>query len=207
MENDNTEIKEIEITLLGDSCVGKTSLFYSFIGFEWDFSPTFQVSKTERIIFLENDKKIKIILWDTPGDEKYRLSALKTLKKVQGVALIFDVTSKSSFDNLNMWLYKIKENCSEFTLVLLGNKIDIDKKKWQITQKDIDKFVKQNNIKYFAISAKKNKGKSDFFKYLANTIYNKLKLKLFEENKMNLKTANKGEEKTSSSYNDDKKIK
>ena len=155
MENYNTEIKEIEITLLGDSCVGKTSLFCSFVGFEWDFSSTFQVSKTEGIIFLENDKKIKIILWDTPGDEKYRLSALKTLKKVQGVALIFDVTSKSSFDNLNMWLYKIKENCSEFTLVLLGNKTDIDKKKWQITQNEIDEFVKQKNIRYFEISAKK----------------------------------------------------
>ena len=103
---------------------------------------------------------------------------------------------------------KINENCSEFTLVLLGNKTDIDKKKWQITQKEIDEFVKQKNIKYYAISAKNNiDGVSEIFKYLANTIYNKLKLKLFEENKMNLKIENKMEEKFSSSYNDNKKIK
>ena len=80
---------------------------------------------------------------------------MKTLKNVQGVALIFDIISKSSFDNLNMWLDKINENCSELTLVLLGNKTDIDKKKWQTTQNEIDEFVKQKNIRYFEISAKK----------------------------------------------------
>ena len=68
------------------------------------------------------------------GVKRFYASVYKAINSVQGIALAFDVTSKKYFDDINIWLDEIKKNLSNPTLILLGNKIDISKDKWQITQ-------------------------------------------------------------------------
>ena len=59
------------------------------------------------------------------------------------------------------------------SLVLLGNKIDLEKDKWQVTQEEIDKFCQDKKMAYYATSAKTNTGITEAFNYLANVAYNK----------------------------------
>ena len=68
------------------------------------------------------------------GVKRFYASVYKAINSVQGIALAFDVTSKKYFDDINIWLDQIKKNLSNPTLILLGNKIDISKDKWQVTQ-------------------------------------------------------------------------
>lgn len=68
------------------------------------------------------------------GVKRFYASVYKAINSVQGIALAFDVTSKKFFDDINIWLDQIKKNLSNPTLILLGNKIDISKDKWQVTQ-------------------------------------------------------------------------
>ena len=82
-----------------------------------------------------------------------------------------------------MWLEDIKENFSNPILILLGNKIDIEKEKWQVTQEEINNLIKKTNIKYYAASAYTNEGINESFNYLANTIYNKIIIKKELNNK------------------------
>ena len=71
----------------------------------------------------------------------------------------------------------------------MGNKIDIEKDKWQVTQEEIDYLLEKENLKYYPISVKNNEGINESFSYLVNVIYNKfvikkeLKGKSSEENK------------------------
>ena len=58
-------------------------------------------------------------------------------------------------------------------LVLLGNKIDFEKEKWQVTQEEIDKFVQEKKITYYPTSAKTNQGINEAFTDMANLIYKK----------------------------------
>ena len=176
MEKNNIEINAIKIALLGDNFVGKTCICDTFSGLEFteDNISTIGNEKFEKKIKLLNGKEIKLIYWDTAGQERFHAATLRAVRNVQGVILVFDVTSKNSFDNINMWLDDVKENFSNPSLVLLGNKIDKEKSNWQVTQEEIDSFTKKENMLYFGVSAKTNEGINESFNYLADTIYNKL---------------------------------
>ena len=118
--------------------------------------------------------KIKLILWDTAGQERFRSAALKAVRSAQGVVLVFDVTKKETFDNISDWMTQIKDNFKNPSVVLFGNKADIEEDKWEVKRDEIADFVKNNNFIYYETSAKTKKGLDDGFNFIANDIYEKL---------------------------------
>ena len=179
MTENNIEAKVIKIGLLGDSRVGKSAICNTFTGIE--FNPesvtTIGSDKFEKKITLKNGKEIKLILWDTAGQERFRSAAFKTIKFVQGIVLVFDVSEKGSFDNINVWLDDIKDNFDNPCLVLFGNKVDKPQEEWEMSREEINKFVKEKKLAYFETSAKDNIGIDDGLIHIANEAYEKLELK------------------------------
>ena len=171
------EIKAIRIGLLGDSKVGKSAICHSFMNLEFDFGSNLTTIGSDRFetkIQLKNKKEIKLILWDTAGQERFRSAAFKTIKSVHGIALVFDVTSKESFSNVSLWLDDIKDNFDNPCIVLFGNKIDIEKEKWEVTPEEIKKLVEEKKLTYFETSAKEKLGINEGFNHVANEAYVKL---------------------------------
>ena len=183
MANANIETKAVKIALLGDTEVGKTAICHSFLGVEFILggTTTVGVDRLDKKIKLKNSKEIKLIVWDTAGQERFRSAAFKTIKSVQGIALVFDVTSRKTFDNVNLWLEEIKEHFDNPCLVLLGNKVDIEKEKWEVTKEEIEQFAKKKNMAYFETSAKTSKGINESFVHLANIAYDKIEKHKKEE--------------------------
>lgn len=183
MANANIETKAVKVALLGDTEVGKTAICHSFLGVEFILggTTTVGVDRLDKKIKLKNSKEIKLIVWDTAGQERFRSAAFKTIKSVQGIALVFDVTSRKSFDNVNLWLEEIKEHFDNPCLVLLGNKVDIEKEKWEVTKEEIEQFAKKKNMAYFETSAKTSKGINESFVHLANIAYDKIEKHKKEE--------------------------
>ena len=184
------EIKAIRIGLLGDSKVGKSAICHSFMNLEFDFGSNLTTIGSDRFetkIQLKNKKEIKLILWDTAGQERFRSAAFKTIKSVHGIALVFDVTSKESFSNISLWLDDIKDNFDNPCIVLFGNKIDIEKEKWEVTPEEIKKLVEEKKLTYFETSAKEKLGINEGFNHVANEAYVKLGVKIEpDEQKINL---------------------
>ena len=172
---EDIEVTSIKIGLLGDGSVGKTSICNTFTGIEFDNDTmtTVGTAKFEKKITLSNKKVIKLVLWDTAGQERFRSAGFRTIRSVQGIALVFDVINRASFDNIEKWLNEIKDNFNRPCLVLLGNKIDIDEDKWKVSQEEIDKFVQEKKITYYPTSAKTNQGINEAFTDMANLIYKK----------------------------------
>ncbi len=183
MANANIETKAVKVALLGDTEVGKTAICHSFLGVEFILggTTTVGVDRLDKKIKLKNSKEIKLIVWDTAGQERFRSAAFKTIKSVQGIALVFDVTSRKTFDNVNLWLEEIKEHFDNPCLVLLGNKVDIEKEKWEVTKEEIEQFAKKKNMAYFETSAKTSKGINESFVHLANIAYDKIEKHKKEE--------------------------
>ena len=181
MEENNIEVGVIKVALLGDSCVGKTWICKSFMGviFREDDLATIFTDKFDKKIKLENGKEIRLIIWDTAGVERFRETMFKAIKSVHGIALVFDVTSKETFENINIWINEIRDHFTENypTIVLLGNKTDLEKDKWMVTQEEIDSLIKTKKLVYYPVSAKAKKGISESFSYLANAAYNKVLIK------------------------------
>ena len=177
MEEKKVSLKAIKIGLLGDSQVGKTAICNALIRAEFnpDQISTIGYVKLETKFKLKDGNEIKLILWDSAGQERFRSVALNALKAVRGIVVVFDVTKKETFDNVNEWLNEINENFNNPCLVLFGNKIDIDKNKWQVTEEEIKKFAQEKNLAYFQTSALTKEGIHEGFDYIVNETYNKAK--------------------------------
>lgn len=101
-------------------------------------------------------KAVKIHLWDTAGQEKYRSVTLNFYKGVDGIILVFDLTSETSFSNIPHWIRQIKLYAAEnVAMVLLGNKCDIIDEK-NVSMVKIEKLCSEYSLKYIETSAKTN---------------------------------------------------
>ena len=202
MSNPKIALKAIKIGLLGDSQVGKTAICRAFLNYEFqsEFLSTIGNIKLDTKYKLKNGEQIKLILWDSAGQERYRSVAMSTLKAVAGVILVFDVTLRDSFQNVSNWLENIKENLNDPCLVLFANKIDLDESEWTIKEEEIIEFANEKKLTYFKTSAKTKEGINKGFEYIINDAYERIKLRAENEKKIVLKPKesedNEVEEKT-----------
>ena len=118
----NNKIKIFKVCLVGESAVGKTSIINRFVKNEFilDEVPTLVASYTQKTIQLDNGKIIKFNIWDTAGQEKYRSIAKLFYKEAKAAFLVYEVTSKNSFNEIkNYWYDQIKNNIPEDTNKLI----------------------------------------------------------------------------------------
>ena len=189
MKKENKSLKTISIAIFGETCVGKTGICNSYLGVEFkeNFLITLGIDKLKTKVILKDGSKMDLKIWDTAGVERCKSMSLKTLTYANGALLVFDVTNKSSFENLNSWLKAIHKFSENFPIILFGNKVDIEKDRWEATPEEAKNFAKEFNLPYFEVSAKTNKGIEEGFSYLANYINENIELK----NNNNIKVANK----------------
>ena len=173
MSDNKVILSVIKIGILGDSMVGKSAICNSFMGIE--FTPesvtTIGHDRFEKQYKLKNGLELKLVILDTAGQERFKSIATKALKAVQGIIVVFDVTEKKTFDNVNEWLQKVKEDLSEPNIVIFGNKID--KVGRVISKEQAEKFAKSLNLTYFETSAKLSQGINEGLDYIINESYKK----------------------------------
>ena len=186
--------KIILITILGETNVGKTSLInvYTGIGFSSDYVATIGMDKFEKEVQIESGEIVKLRLWDTAGQEKYNSIALSTIKNTKGVVVVFDLTSKKSFEKVSDWINQVRELTSKVPISLFGNKSDLSNR--EVTQEEIDKLCEEQNMIYFETSAKNNTGIDEGFKKMANLSAEIFKDR-FNNNTLLRKTENKQNKK------------
>ena len=160
---------------VSDTSEGKTALCDSFLNLEFreDMLITIGTNKFETKYILKNGKNIKLFIWDTPGGERFRSASLKTLRPSIGIILVFDVTKKSTFDNLNDWLDQIKQTYYNPRLVLFGNKVDRSDYR-VVSTEEAKKYAESHNLTYYEVSAKTKQGMDEGFSYIINDIYENL---------------------------------
>ena len=170
MAEEQIKRKCIKLAMLGDSQVGKTAICQSLMNLEFNENAlsTIGSDKLETPMRMKNGEDIKLVIYDTAGQERFRAIALKSIKHVQGVVVVFDVNNKATFDNVVNWLKIIKENYKSVCIVLFGNKIDKSQEERQVTKEVAEKFAADNNLKYFETSAKLKKGITEGFDYIGN---------------------------------------
>ena len=145
MNDINLKITRIKIVFLGDSSVGKTSICNVIAGseFQEEVISTIGVDKFEKKFQLKNGKEIKVVFWDTAGEERFKSIGLSVVKNSQGIVFVFDLNDKSSFDNVKYWLQETKEILDNPCAVLFGNKNDQPKDQWKVTIEEAQEFAQK----------------------------------------------------------------
>ena len=123
-----------------------------------------------KYIQLDSGQVIKVQLWDTAGQDRYRTIAKNYYKGSHGILLLYDVTKTSSFENIREWIKDIREEVYEKAIIfLIGNKIDI-KDQIKIKTEEAQKLAEEFNIPFFEASAKSGENVDEIFKALYKKI-------------------------------------
>ena len=167
----------IKLMIIGDSSVGKTNFIFRFT--EGRFS-TFHVATVgfdykSRIIKLpSNKKKVKLQIWDTAGQERYMALNKNLFQKVQGIILMYDLTNRDSFENLNGWLNLVTQNVSNKIIMLVGNKLDLAEEKRIVTETEGMMLAQENKILFSEASGSSGENVDKVFTDISEKIYSSI---------------------------------
>ena len=166
-EEDDT-CKIYKILLLGDSAVGKSCLLLRYCDdkFQDLHLATIGLDFRLKTIHLENNKKVKVQIWDTAGQDRFLAITKNYYRGANGILLVFDVTDKTSFDHIKNW---IEEAPEKIIIYLVGNKIDCTNNRI-ISNEEGNKLAKQFSLKYYETSAKTNENVDSTFLELIKEI-------------------------------------
>ena len=156
-----------KVLLLGNSDVGKSSLLLRYVDSVWSdtFVPTIGVDFKVKTIEI-GGKKVKLQIWDTAGQERFRTVVSTYFRGAHGIFLIYDITNRDSFKNLENWLIEIEKNASENVLkILIGNKNDLEDER-DITPDEGKAFANRNGMQFIETSAKMNTNVNEAFETL-----------------------------------------
>ncbi len=165
--------KFLKVMILGNSGVGKTSLLEQYV--TRAFSGAYKVTIGADFLTKDLDidgSKVKLQIWDTAGQEKYRSLSVAYYRGADACFLVYDITDKTSFKELDKWLDAFTAQLTEdkvknFPLILLGNKAD--KKERIVTTEMARKWCTSSgheDMPFFETSAKTRVGVDEAFEQI-----------------------------------------
>lgn len=119
-----------KVVLLGDTSVGKTSILQRFAKgvFKRDQDATIGAHFMSKVVQLpqSNNAQIKLQVWDTAGQEKYRSVTPIYFRDAAAAICVFDITNKQSLDNAEGWISDLRSYAPNHIIIALaGNKCDL----------------------------------------------------------------------------------
>jgi len=162
-----------KLLLIGNSSVGKSSLLLRFSDEQW--LPEDESSATIGVDFRVhkmdvNGRKVKLSIWDTAGQERFRTITSSYYRGAQGIILVYDVSSRESFEALPRWYSELETYVSSSVVkILVGNKVDKEFSR-QIPTTEGQAFATRMNSLFIEASAKTAVGVTDAFRDVVTKI-------------------------------------
>ena len=160
-----------KLILIGNSGVGKSSIIQRYMKntFEESYKCTIGVDFLMKTLNLKG-KTVKLQLWDTAGQEKYKSMVASYYRGANVALVVFDITNHASFDSLPVWIENYYKNGpEEKNIILIGNKKDMEESR-QVTRQEAEIFSETNNMMYFETSAKEGDNIEYIFTYAAEKL-------------------------------------
>ena len=174
-ESENYE-QLYKIIIIGDSGVGKSNILGRYLRNEFreDTKATIGVEFGSKKMVIEN-VTIKLQIWDTAGEERYRSITSAYYKGSKGCFIVYDITNPQSFDDLMKWYEEIKRSGDKgVSIILVGNKCDLENER-KITIEMGKNKAKEMNCPFYETSALNNIMIDQVFKVMCEDIYNRIK--------------------------------
>jgi small GTP-binding protein len=170
-----------DVILLGDAGVGKSCIMLRLCENRYikEHNTTIGVEFGTCIRQVLN-LKVKLNIWDTAGTENFRSITRTFYRRAKGVLLVYDVTAKHTFENLESWIEEIKHHCSKDVVVfLVGNQVDLvenSPQERQVGEEEAKEFLKKHGINGFReTSATNGFGVSEAFDEFCVVLINHLR--------------------------------
>lgn len=170
--------------MIGDAAVGKSSMLIRFTDDAFDEHIQSTIGVDFKVKHIElNKKRIKLTVWDTAGQERFRTLTSSYYRGAQGVVMVYDVTRRDSFDNLEHWLKEVKlyspNNGEGVVKLLVGNKIDLAEScggggdgefERQVDRHEAEEWARNQGMLFLEASAKTRTGVQESFMEVVHKI-------------------------------------
>ena len=157
--------------------MGKSSMLIRFTDDAFDEHIQSTIGVDFKVKHLElNNKRIKLTVWDTAGQERFRTLTSSYYRGAQGVVMVYDVTRRDSFDNLDHWLKEVKlyspNNGEGVIKLLVGNKIDLAEgtSERQVDRTEGEEWARNHGMLFLEASAKTKTGVQESFMEVVHKI-------------------------------------
>lgn len=172
-----------KLVLVGDSGVGKSCILHQFIynRFRKNTTQTIGVDFSAKNVHIDN-QEIKLQIWDTAGQEKFRSVARSYYRGAIGIIIVYDITKVESFQHIATWLADARNAArSECSVCVVGNKGDLEDQRVVRTE-DGKLFCTENNLLFFECSALTGDNIDEIFNEISRHIFNKIESGIIEPN-------------------------
>ena len=160
-----------KILILGDYSVGKTSFLNRYVSNSF-LSKTLSTLGVEYVLKnakMKDGSIVKLQIWDTVGQERFRTITKSFFKGAHAIVLIFSVIDSDSFNNVRKWITQIRDSADkDVILILAGNKNDCEDRK--VDKSEAEELANEFDIKYFDCSAKTGENINKAFEELIETM-------------------------------------
>ncbi|CAL1268340.1 unnamed protein product [Larinioides sclopetarius] len=174
---DAAPTRVFKVVFVGDSGTGKTSILQRFCtdSFKATFSATIGVDFQVKTIEVDGER-IALQLWDTAGQERFRSMTHQYFRKADGIIIVYDVTSETTFRNVRNWMHNIQEGAQDSVMILLiGNKVDLCESEMDrvVRTKDGVRLADEYGTLFFETSAKNGDSVCEAIEALASVLKTK----------------------------------
>lgn len=163
--------------IVGESSVGKSCLLLQFIDnrFKDSHDLTIGVDFGSKTIKLDDGTNVKVQIWDTAGQESFRSITKSYYRGSICALLVYDITRRSTFDNLVRWLDDLRDVAyNKMVVLLIGNKDDL-KAEREVSTEEGEQFANKNNLIFYEASAKTGHNIDEAFVSSATVINENIK--------------------------------
>ncbi|EPT25948.1 Rab18/RabC-family small GTPase [Toxoplasma gondii ME49] len=161
----------LKLLLIGDSGVGKSSILLRFAEDVFNEKQLSTIGVDFKVKAMTvGDMRLKLAIWDTAGQERFRTLTSSYYRGAQGIIMVYDVSNRQSFLNLQSWLdeiYRYSTN-ADAVLMLVSNKVD--KRTVQVERREGEAFAFQKGMLFVETSAKTRQGVDHAFEELVQKI-------------------------------------
>uniref|UniRef100_A0A131XZ71 Ras-related protein Rab-21 n=2 Tax=Ixodes ricinus TaxID=34613 RepID=A0A131XZ71_IXORI len=153
-----------KVVLLGEGCVGKTSLVLRYVQnkFNDKHLTTLQASFLQKNLNIAG-KRVHLAIWDTAGQEKFHALGPIYYRDSNGAILVYDITDEDSFQKVKNWVRELRKMLGgDVCLTIVGNKTDLEKQR-AVPVAEAEAYAASVGATHLQTSAKLSRGIEELF--------------------------------------------